>query len=364
MNIVLTGPMGSGKTTLGKAVAHELGMELIDTDHLIAEKAGMSIDEMFNKYGQNGFRKHEAEVIAEVSKFDNHVIATGGGVVLSTENMRRLRRNSVVINLNPSFEMLYERLKEKRGRPLLNTPDFRRELEKHSEGRQPFYNNADFVIKTDNIAAKKVKEKIVAISKMPHVRICGCVSGSNPAKQIQQAIEYGASLVELRLDLIPNPDIRSLVQMSGLPVIATDKKNKDTLITAIEAGCDFVDVEIESPEKEKIIKKAKSNDCKVIVSIHDFEKTPENFPINKSYADLLKIAVKVNSTEDCTRLFNLLKNRNDLIVVGMGTLGTFTRIVAPLLGSYLTYASINQSTAPGQLSLKTMHEIYKRLGVR
>ena len=167
-----------------------------------------------------------------------------------------------------------------------------------------------------------------------------------------------------RLDLISNPDISSLVQMSGLPVIATDRKNKNNLIKAIDEGCDFVDVEIESQKKEKVIEKAKSNDCKVIASMHDFEKTPENFLFNKGKADMFKIAAKVNSVEDCKRLLNLLRNRKDLIVIGMGELGTFTRIVAPLLGSYLTYASIDQSIAPGQLSLETMRGIYRSMGLR
>ena len=199
---------------------------------------------------------------------------------------------------------------------------------------------------------------------MPRVSICGFVSGCNSVYQIQQAVEFGASLVELRLDLIPNPDIFSLVKMSGLPVIVTDRRNKDNLIKAIEAGCDFVDIEVESPEKKKIIEKAKLNGCQVIVSMHDFEKTPEKFSVEKGNADLFKIATKVNSVEDCKRLLDLLKNRNDRIVLGMGKLGTFTRIVAPLLGSYLTYASINQITAPGQLNLETMHAIYKGMGLR
>lgn len=364
MNIVLTGPMGSGKTTIGKAVSQDLNMNFIDTDSLIMKKEGMSINEIFAKYGQSDFREREEEVITKVSKLDNHVIATGGGVVLRSVNMRRLRQNGVVINLRASFETLYMRMKYKKDRPLLNKSTFKEELKKHSDGRLQFYKNADFVIETDKMDVEKITERIVNIAKMPHVRICGCVAGSNPAKQIQHAVELGASIVELRLDLIPNPDVSSLVQMSGLPVIATDRKNKNNLINAIEDGCDFVDVETESPEKEKVIEKAKSNDCKVIASMHDFEKTPENFSFNKGKADMFKIAAKVNSIEDCKRLLNLLKNRNDLIVIGMGELGTFTRIVAPLFGSYLTYASIDQSIVPGQLSLETMRGIYRSMGLR
>lgn len=364
MNIVLTGPMGSGKTTIGKSVAKNLNMKFIDTDNLILKKERLSIDEIFAKYGQSDFRILEEEVIAKVSIIDNQVIATGGGVVLSHANMRRLRQNGVIINLRASLETLYERLKDKKDRPLLNKPTIKEDLKKHSEGRLQFYKNADFTIEIGKMDAKMITKRIVNIAKMPHVRICGCVAGSNPAKQIQQAVEIGASIVELRLDLISNPDISSLVQMSGLPVIATDRKNKNNLIKAIDEGCDFVDIEIESQEKEKVIKKAKTNDCKVIASMHNFKKTPKNFLLKKGKADILKIATKVNSIEDCQRLLSLLRNRNDLIIIGMGELGTFTRIVTPLLGSYLTYASIDKSSAQGQLSLETMHGIYRNMGLR
>lgn len=364
MNIVLTGPMGSGKTTVGKPIAKSLGMKFLDTDKLIMKKSEMNVNEIFLKYGEKDYRIREEEVISEVSKLDNHVISTGGGVVLNPVNMRRMRRNGLIINLWASPETLYGRLKDKKDRPLLKKSTFKKDLKKYSEDRLPFYKNADFIIETDQIEAEKIAERIVNIVQMPRVRICGCIAGGNPVKQIQRAIELGASLVELRLDLIPNPDISSLVKMSGLPVIATDRENKDNLIKAIEAGCDFVDIEIESPEKKRIIEKAKQNDCQVIVSMHDFEKTPEKISIEKGNADLFKIATKVNSIEDCKRILDLLKNRNDLIVIGMGEFGSFTRIIAPLYGSYLTYASINKITAPGQLDLKTINNIYKGMGLK
>jgi len=364
VNIVLTGPMGSGKTTIGQKVASALNMKFIDTDALIVKKNGMSINEIFTKYGQSSFRKYEEQVIADVSKFDNYIIATGGGVVLNPVNMRRLRLNSIIINLRISFETLYERIKDEKDRPLLNQGNFKEELKKYSEGRFSFYQNADFIIDIDSIKMEDIVERIISVAKIPQIRICGCIAGANPSQQIKQAVKLGASLVEFRFDLISNPDISSLIQTSSLPVIATDRKNKNNLIKAIEEGCNFVDVEIGSLQRDEIIQKAREYDCKVIVSVHDFEKTPECLSFDKGKADILKIATKINMMEDSKRLLYLLQVKNDLIVVGMGDRGSFTRIIAPLLGSYLTYASVHQNTAPGQLDLKTIHEIYKGMGLR
>jgi shikimate kinase len=362
MNIVLTGPMGSGKTSVGSLVADFLDMKLVDTDDLVVKKTGMSINEIFAGHGEESFREYEERVVEEVSKLDNCVIATGGGVVLSPGNMRRLRRNGIIINLKASLKTLTRRLKGKKDRPLLiKSID---ELKKYSEGRELFYKNADFIIDTSDIGVKDVAERVICIAKMPVIRICGCVAGSNPSGQIRLAEELGASMVELRLDLIPDADISSLVKMSSLPVIATDRKNEDSLIEAIEVGCDYVDVEVDSPAKEEVTAKAKSNGCRVIVSMHDFEKTPESFTFEKGDADIFKISTMVNSLEDCRRLLFLLKERDDLIVIGMGELGVFTRVIAPLLGSYLTYASILKGTAPGQLNVKTLYEIYREMGLR
>lgn len=362
MNIVLTGPMGSGKTTVGSIVANALERRLLDTDDLIVKKTGMSINEIFAKHGEKVFRRYEERIVEEVSKLDNCVIATGGGVVLKPVNMRRLRRNGLLINLRASPDTLYERLKDKKDRPLINRSI--EELKKHSEDRLLFYNNADFVININKIGAEEVADRIIGITRVPVVRICGCVTGKDPGRQIQQAQVLGASMVEIRFDLIPEPEVSSLVQMSGLPVIATDKENVDNLIKAIEAGCDFVDVEVDSSEKKEVIRKAKSSGCKVIVSMHDFEKTPDSFILEEENADIFKIATMVNSISDCRRILFLLRDRDDLIVIGMGELGIFTRVVAPLLGSYLTYASLDERTAPGQLNVKTMYEIYRGMGLR
>jgi len=364
MNIILTGPMGSGKSVVGRAVASALKMDFIDTDDLAEKKAKMSIQEIFELHGEEHYRKIEEEVVKDIFEFDNCIISTGGGIVLNPINMRRLRQNGIIINLKTSFDILFKRVKNKKHRPLLNPQTLKSDLWDHSEGRKQFYNNADYILETDTLEVTQITEKIINITKMPFIKICGCIAGKNPENQIQQAIDQKASLIELRLDLIPNPNIKSLINISGLPVIATDRKNSNNLIKAINEGCDFVDIDINSSNRARIIEIAHSKGCKVIVSLHDFKKTPDEFTIDIDSADIIKIATMIKSKDDSLRLMNLLKSNRNIIIIGMGELGTFIRVFAPLLGSYLTYASITENTAPGQFHISTMNKIYKNMGLQ
>lgn len=105
-NIVLTGMPACGKSTIGKVLAAKAGKDFIDTDELIVEKTGKSINEIFADEGENGFRKIESEIIAEVSLKNNCVIATGGGAVLNKDNVRRLAHNGVICFLDRPIEQL------------------------------------------------------------------------------------------------------------------------------------------------------------------------------------------------------------------------------------------------------------------
>ncbi len=99
MNVVITGFMCSGKTSVGKKLAEKLNFDFLDTDDLIENKVGMRITEIFEKYGEPYFRELETQIIKEVSEKDKLVISTGGGVVLREENVNNLRKNGVIINL-------------------------------------------------------------------------------------------------------------------------------------------------------------------------------------------------------------------------------------------------------------------------
>jgi len=364
MNLVLTGPMGAGKTTIGMRVARALGMEFADTDSMAEEKSGRTICELFSKDGEGKFRELEKEIIKDISKKDNLVIAAGGGAVLDPENMRRLRSNGIIVTLEAAPAVLLERLKGVTDRPLLAVGQNRgTEFGKYLEERAAYYSNTDFRLNTGKTSIEESVGRLLDIAQLPPIRICGCISGKAPEADIRTAIESGVSMVELRLDLIPNPDVKNLVRNCAVPVIATDRKNKARLKEAIQAGCEFVDIEVDSVEKDEIIKLARQNGCKVIVSLHDFDGIPNAFP-EKGDADLLKIAVTVKTKEDVQELVNLHSHRDDVIIVGMGPHGTPLRLFSPLLGSYLTYCSVRERTAPGQTDLQTMVRIYREMGLR
>ena len=120
MNIVLTGFMATGKTEISKAISEISKYNLVDTDDMIVEQEGITINEIFDKCGEEYFRKTECEGIKKAAEMKNVVIATGGGVVLNEQNIENLRKTGVIFNLSPDFSVIRERLEEARKtRPLL-----------------------------------------------------------------------------------------------------------------------------------------------------------------------------------------------------------------------------------------------------
>lgn len=150
MNIVLTGFMASGKTEISKAIAELSNYSLLDTDDMITERAGMSINEIFKRYGEDYFRKLERGIVSDASRADKAVIATGGGVVLDKENMSLLRKNGVIFNLAPDFSVIRGRIDTARKtRPLMQNESIG-DIEKRFNDRLPFYADCDYKIKVIN----------------------------------------------------------------------------------------------------------------------------------------------------------------------------------------------------------------------
>ena len=146
-NIVLTGFMASGKSVVGKALAEALGREFVDSDTEIEKKCGMTIPEIFDKFGEEYFRNVEKDVIAELSLKSHSVIATGGGVVLNSDNIAILRKNATIVNLEPEEDVIIKRLSNDDGTRPLNKGQDIEQILKRFRTRIPFYNNCDLKVK-------------------------------------------------------------------------------------------------------------------------------------------------------------------------------------------------------------------------
>lgn len=161
MNIVLTGFMGTGKTSVGRALAAKAGMSFMDIDEQIARDTGLSIQQIFAGAGEGHFRELESRAVELVSLLDRFVIATGGGVVLNQNNMKALRRNGVIVNLMASVDSVLERTKPWQDRPLLIGGDPREKIEALLAEREKFYGNCDLRVDTTGVGVDEVADKII-----------------------------------------------------------------------------------------------------------------------------------------------------------------------------------------------------------
>lgn len=162
-NIILCGFMGSGKSTIGKQLSEKLGTGFIDTDIYIEQKEGMTISQMFEKYGESYFRQKEKEVCEELSNLQRMVISTGGGTLLSDDNMKALKKNGVIFLLNVSSRTVLTRLKNDTTRPLLQREDKEKAVKMMLSSRTPLYNRAaDYVIDAEE-SPRKICLKIISI---------------------------------------------------------------------------------------------------------------------------------------------------------------------------------------------------------
>ncbi|HEX5514335.1 MAG TPA: shikimate kinase AroK [Gammaproteobacteria bacterium] len=160
--IFLIGPMGAGKTTVGKRLAQVLGLPFYDSDRIIEERTGAAIPLIFDVEGEAGFRRREAAVIDELTQLDKVVLATGGGAVLLPENRAHLRERGTVVYLEASVDKQFERTRKDRNRPLLQTDDPRARLLALFEQRQPLYRDtAHIVMSTERGNARTILSEIV-----------------------------------------------------------------------------------------------------------------------------------------------------------------------------------------------------------
>lgn len=160
-NFFLVGPMGAGKSTVGRQLARTLELSFLDSDRVIEERTGASVSLIFEIEGEEGFRDREAQVIDELTRMQNLVLATGGGAVLRECNRRRLRERGFVIYLRAPLSLLVERTSRDRSRPLLATADPQERLRELLQEREPLYREvADLIIDTGNRTVRQVVSMI------------------------------------------------------------------------------------------------------------------------------------------------------------------------------------------------------------
>ena len=163
LNIYLIGMMGSGKSTIGPLLAKHLGYSFLDTDTTIEKLVGQNVTEIFQTVGEAEFRQIETQVLAEVSAHLRLIVATGGGIPIKRENWNHLHQG-LVIWLDPSVEILVERLKDDTTRPLLaKSTDLQSKLETMLAERRDRYSEADIQISIDlNLTAEEIIDRILA----------------------------------------------------------------------------------------------------------------------------------------------------------------------------------------------------------
>jgi shikimate kinase len=159
---ILVGMMGSGKSSVGRAIAEQTGRRFLDTDRMLVHKIGRPVSQLFNLYGETSFRHLEHKILAELEP-ELAIVSTGGGVVLREDNWAELRRLGPIVYLKASPETLIERLKVSRNkRPLLQAEDWENRLKSILAEREPIYEKADAVVPVDGEEMQRVATACVS----------------------------------------------------------------------------------------------------------------------------------------------------------------------------------------------------------
>ena len=160
-NVILAGFMGTGKTSVGQALARRLGWTFIDADDLIEARAGKVISRIFAEDGEPAFRALEAEVAREIANRSRHVVATGGGMVVSQANRRALEQAGTLVLLEATPETIWERVKNTTHRPLLAVADPQARIRDLLAARREAYAQVAFQVQTDGKSVAAIVDEIL-----------------------------------------------------------------------------------------------------------------------------------------------------------------------------------------------------------
>ncbi|MBT4539942.1 shikimate dehydrogenase [Candidatus Woesearchaeota archaeon] len=401
-NIVLIGYRATGKSSVARELSIKLNIPMISTDETIVKQIG-SIAEFVKELGWKSFRDVEFDVIKNISVINNKgkacIVDCGGGVVENKDNIKHLRKNSIIFLLDASPEIIIDRLGLNGSRPTLTGLGTKKEVQEVLSRRQPLYEEAaDFIINTANgdikdIAAEiklvvdMLEEKISHQKNILHnLKIAAVVAEDNlndTLKMLKKS-ENVAEIVEVRIDHIKN------ISENDVKIIIENKKNNQKIIitnrrisegglfqgtederinllkTAIDVNADFVDIELSSGidvvkniitlVKEKnsnantTDNKTKQDKTKIICSFHDFKKLPDNIndvleEIKSTDADIIKIACMGNSAVDNIIMFNLIEKtksmnngdkQKEMIGIVMGRHGKISRALSGIFGGFIS----------------------------
>lgn len=160
-NVALIGFMGVGKSSVGRLVAAQLHFDFVDTDELIERRAGKSISDIFAQEGEPAFRALEQTLLKELGTWRRTVIATGGGMTASQENLASLKEHALVVCLWASPEAIWQRVRHQSHRPLLQDPDPLNKVRTLLAARAPFYKQADVLVNSEMRSVREVAQQVL-----------------------------------------------------------------------------------------------------------------------------------------------------------------------------------------------------------
>ena len=163
--ISLTGMMGSGKTSIGKLLAKKINLPFYDSDEDIEDKLSLKISEIFETYGESWFREQEEKICIYILKKEKFVLALGGGAIANVKIRDSIAKNSLLIYLKTDENILFDRLKNDKSRPLLKGTNLKKQINSILEDREKLYSESDIIIENNVNDIEAVVEEIISLIK-------------------------------------------------------------------------------------------------------------------------------------------------------------------------------------------------------